>query len=201
MCCRLLPHSHQGKKLFKNRRITLLVINICDVLSSRVSFLGTCSRFGTIGPVLVWTRQSPSFSVSDNICVVVSSGWTSWINPADPPQPDFRWFQRFFLFAPVWACLILSSRLQPWHCLGGLLCAIQEGMIRARYAVPQIILVELSSTRAVTNNPLESLCKVNCMSGCILHRMAVSACAEDRRTMLRNEVLCASSYYKPWIHR
>jgi hypothetical protein len=41
MCCRLLPHSHQGKKLFKNRRITLLVINICDVLSSRVSFLGT----------------------------------------------------------------------------------------------------------------------------------------------------------------
>jgi hypothetical protein len=34
--------------------------------------------------------------------------WTCWINP-DPPQPDFRWFQWSFLFAPVWACVFFQT--------------------------------------------------------------------------------------------
>ena len=34
--------------------------------------------------------------------------WTCWINP-DPPQPDFRWFQWAFLFAPVWICVFFQT--------------------------------------------------------------------------------------------
>ena len=34
--------------------------------------------------------------------------WTCWINP-DPPQPDFRYYQWFFLFAPVWICIIYQT--------------------------------------------------------------------------------------------
>ena len=34
--------------------------------------------------------------------------WTCWINP-DPPQPDFRYFQWLFLFAPVWVCVIFQT--------------------------------------------------------------------------------------------
>lgn len=34
--------------------------------------------------------------------------WTCWINPT-PPQPDFRWFQWSFLFAPIWLCVFLQS--------------------------------------------------------------------------------------------
>jgi hypothetical protein len=34
--------------------------------------------------------------------------WTCWINP-DPPQANFRYFQWFFLFAPVWLCIIIQT--------------------------------------------------------------------------------------------
>jgi len=34
--------------------------------------------------------------------------WTCWINP-DPPQWDFRYYQWFFLFAPVWICIIYQT--------------------------------------------------------------------------------------------